>query len=327
MIRIGVECESSEGDSWGIGRTVTGLLNELAKRPELSREFRFIYYYKKNIPSFSLYYYIILPIRIFFDQPDIVYFPNYMLPYGIFCKTIVALTENLYHERHGSTLPWRYRLAYKIFGTHAARKATMINVYSHTSGGEVARLFGIKPERIFVNYLGIYPPTPLYSKGGLRGKYVLYVGQMFPRRHARETILACEQLGVKLIMVGVDKYAPPLIGKRGLGGDSEWYERVSDEKLQELYANARLFVYVSDTEAFGLPPLEALAHGVRPIVADTPISHELFGDDAIYTQPTVDGIVDAIRRGLASAKPEPGIKFTWQAHADRFIELCRKLAN
>ena len=157
--------------------------------------------------------------------------------------------------------------------------------------------------------------------------YILYVGQMFPRRHARETILACNKLGVKLILVGVDKYTPPLIGKRGLGGDSEWHERVSDEKLEELYKNARLFVYVSDSEAFGLPPLEALAHGGRPVAADTDISHELFGDDAIYAQPTVEGIADAIRRGLASTKPAPVIKFTWQAHTDRFLELCKKLAR
>ncbi len=152
---IGIECESSEGDSWGIGRTVTELLKELAKRPELKNEFKFIYYYKKNIPSFSLYYYIYLPIKIFFTKPDIVFFPNYMLPFGIFCKTIVTLTEDLYHEMYGSTLPWRYKLAYKIFGTHAARQATMINVYSQTSGKKVSRLFGIDPKRIFVNYLGV----------------------------------------------------------------------------------------------------------------------------------------------------------------------------
>ena len=230
MIRIGVECESSEGDSWGIGRTVTGLLNELAKRPELSREFRFIYYYKKNIPSFSLYYYIILPIKIFFTKPDIVFFPNYMLPFGIFCKTIVTLTEDLYREMHGHDIPWHYRMAYKIFSGHAARKATIINVYSQTSGKEVGRLFGIENKRIFVNYLGVQANEAKVANEAKN--YILYVGQAFPRRHLKETMLACEKLGVKLIAVGTGKH-----------------DRVSNEKLEELYRNARLSVYVSDTEA------------------------------------------------------------------------------
>jgi len=88
-------------------------------------------------------------------KPDIVYFPNYMLPFGIFCKTIVALTEDLYQEMNGKNLPFRYRLAYKIFSTHAARKATAITVYSKTSGKNVSRLFGIDPKRIHVNYLGV----------------------------------------------------------------------------------------------------------------------------------------------------------------------------
>ena len=155
MITIGIECESAEGDSWGIGRTVKELISEIERRPELKSEFRFIYYYKKNIPSFSLYYYIILPIKIWLTKPDIVFFPNYMLPYGVFCKTIVTLTEDLHREMNGNDLSWRYRIAYKVFSTHAARKATMINAYSKTSGREVAKLFGIDSKRIFVNYLGI----------------------------------------------------------------------------------------------------------------------------------------------------------------------------
>ncbi|MEK7616028.1 MAG: glycosyltransferase [Patescibacteria group bacterium] len=313
MIKIGIECESGEGDSWGIGRTVKELIKNLPK----TEEFKFIYYYKGKIPSFSLYYYIILPIKIWLTKPDIVFFPNYMLPYGIFCKTIVALTEDLHREMHGKDLPFRYRLAYKIFSNHAARKATMISVYSKTSGKNVAKLFGIDSRRIFVNYLGITPSSPPYDKG--EGGYVLYVGQMFPRRHARETILACKKLGVKLIVVGVDKYNPKL------NLDVEYYERVTDEKLEELYKNARLFVYVSDTEAFGLPPLEALARGVRPVVADTDVAHELLGDYAIYCQPTVDGIADGISRGLAMPKPALTNNFSWKAHTDRFLQLCRNM--
>ncbi len=152
--------------------------------------------------------------------------------------------------------------------------------------------------------------------------YILYVGQMFPRRHAKETMLASKKSGVRLVMVGVDKY-PEKLDFTGI----EHYDRVSDEKLEELYQNARLFVYVSDTEAFGLPPLEALARGVRPVVADTDISHELFGEDAVYATLSVDGIAAAIQQGLALPKPQPVLKFTWKDHTDRFLELCRNITN
>lgn len=151
--------------------------------------------------------------------------------------------------------------------------------------------------------------------------YILYVGQMFPRRHAKETILASRKLDVRLVMIGIDKY-PEKLDFTGI----EHYDRVSDEKLEELYKNARLFVYVSDTEAFGLPPLEALAHGVRPIVADAPVSHELLGDNAIYTQPDVDSIANAIQNGLSMPPlPGPVVRFTWRAHTDRFLAECSSI--
>jgi len=119
--------------------------------------------------------------------------------------------------------------------------------------------------------------------------------------------------------VGVDKYKPKL------DIDIEHYERVSEERLEELYENARLFVYVSDIEAFGLPPLEALAHGVRPVVADTEVAHELFGDKAIYSGTSVDDIANAIKRGLEMPKPRPINKFSWKDHTDRFLKLCRQI--
>ena len=50
------------------------------------------------------------------------------------------------------------------------------------------------------------------------GDYILYVGQAFPRRHLRETLLAFEKispqyLDLKFIAIGNDKYNPPIIEK------------------------------------------------------------------------------------------------------------------
>ena len=136
--------------------------------------------------------------------------------------------------------------------------------------------------------------------------YILFVGQALPRRHLNDVKLAIERI--------------PDISLRVVT------ERVSDAELAELYKNAKALVYVSDCEAFGLPPLEALAYGTTPIVADTPVSRELLGDDAVYCQPTVDGIADGIRRALVK-KVEPKIRFTWSDYTDRFVSLCKKIAS
>ena len=54
--------------------------------------------------------------------------------------------------------------------------------------------------------------------------------------------------------------------------------------MAKLYANARAVIYISDREAFGLPPVEALAYGTPAIVANQPITHEIFGNNAFFVR-------------------------------------------
>lgn len=60
---------------------------------------------------------------------------------------------------------------------------------------------------------------------------------------------------------------------------------VTDGELAWLYAHARLFVYLSLDEGFGLPPLEALNFGCPVLVSDLPVFHETLGEQATYTDP------------------------------------------
>ena len=53
-----------------------------------------------------------------------------------------------------------------------------------------------------------------------------------------------------------------------------------------------------NTKAWALTPLEALAAGLPPVVADTPVSRETLGDAALLVKP---GDVDATARALELA--------------------------
>src|SRR3989344_2309439 len=99
MKRIGIECESIENDSWGVARLTNKLLEEISRRPELQKKFEFYLYFKSKIPdytylenpifkkkivklpvvpsSFSLYYYLYLPIFLWFKRVDVMFFRNY----------------------------------------------------------------------------------------------------------------------------------------------------------------------------------------------------------------------------------------------------------
>lgn len=372
MYQIGIECESIEDDSWGVGRITNELLRELANRPELQKDYRFHLYFKSRIPdydylksplfvkhlvripflpdSFSLYCYIYLPILSWFKHLDLMYFPNYMLPIFFGRKSIVVTTNDVYREMHNKDLPWRYRLAYYIFATWAAKHATRLMTISEAAKTEILALFKIKPERVSVNYLAVnssLDPKP-YSLNPI-SPYLLYVGQAFPRRHLRETMLAFEKIAphfqnLKLFAVGQDKYRPAIIESlrqtinQRLGSERIiHHNRVSETDLANLYQHARLVIYLSDSEAFGLPPLEGLANGSIPVVADVALNKEIYGESgAIFVKDPydieavastlTDGLENQAKRSAITAQRESiTSRFTWQKHTTRWLEIVREI--
>ena len=165
----------------------------------------------------------------------------------------------------------------------------------------------------------------------------------------KETILAFEKIAegfgdLKLIVIGPDKYPPagragekPVIkslvseinGK--LGREAIVHkDYVKDDELVELYAGAKALVYVSDREAFGLPPMEALSFGVPPVIMDNELGHELFGEYAVYSKSgNIEDITEAMKEALnneqkaskiKSEGPEFVKKYNWKNFANKFFE-------
>ncbi|KKT82443.1 MAG: hypothetical protein A3B99_00275 [Candidatus Yanofskybacteria bacterium RIFCSPHIGHO2_02_FULL_44_12b] len=367
MLKIGIECENLEDSKsrWGIGQITLNLLKEYAANPEWQKKYKLYLYFKKRIPdddffkihnskfiirvsgvpSFNIYYHLLMPLRAMIDRIDWMFFPAYQLPPLYLRKSIVVLTPDVYYEYKQGNLPLRYRLSYRLFTNWAAWFATKILAISETSKKEVANLYWINPKRIFVSHLGISSDQNIEnSKLKIENStYILYVGQMFPRRHARETILAFQKIAyefpdLKLILVGTDKYRPAIIRELvEIMNQKLKSERIiyfdyleKREDIEKLYTGARALVYVSDREAFGLPPMEALAFGVSPVIMDNELGHELFGDYAFYSKDGgADGIIRSVRQALTDGQKIQKIKsegpkfvkrYSWKGFTERFFE-------
>lgn len=373
MIKLGIECENLEDPKsrWGVGQVTLNLLKEYATNLEWQKKYKLYLYFKKTIPndeilgnpifvkrvlgfsSFNIFYHILMPLRAMADRLDWMFFPAYQLPPLYLGKSIVMLTQDVYYEYKYGSLPFRYKLSYRIFTNWAARFATKILAISETSKKEIARLYRINPNKIFVGYLGVSQlndqslKTKALDLRPLAFSYILYVGQMFPRRHARETILTFKQIvsefpDLKLITVGTDKYNPPVIKElvrntnKFLGGERIIYYDYIEKRgeLENLYSGARALVYVSDREAFGLPPMEALSFGVPPVVMDNELGHELFNEYAFYSKSgSVDDITSAIKQALTDQQKIDKIKsegsefvkkYNWNNFAKIFFENVNK---
>ena len=77
---------------------------------------------------------------------------------------------------------------------------------------------------------------------------------------------------------------------------------VDDATLDALYAQAALFVFSSRYEGFGLPPLEAMAHGTPVVTSRASSLPEIAGEAALYVDPyDVDDIATAVKTITADA--------------------------
>jgi alpha-1,3-rhamnosyl/mannosyltransferase len=193
---------------------------------------------------------------------------------------------------------------------------------------EVIEYFGWPAERVTSVNLGVSasfaPRSPAELLAGLRhyglaaGAYCLCVSTIEPRKGIGNLLAAYSRLPEAV------RNAHPLVLVGGVGWRSEhlhlaietgqkagWLRYlgfVPECDLPLLYAGARLFVYPSSYEGFGLPVVEAMASGVPVITSDRSCLPEVAGGAAKLINP--DDVV-----GLSTAIESCLLDLNWQAQA------------
>jgi glycosyltransferase involved in cell wall biosynthesis len=203
-----------------------------------------------------------------------------------------------------------------------------------------AEAAGIAPERLRLVPLGIDPvttPTPdevdtVRRRLGLAGPYLLFVGTLEPRKNLRRLVEAVELLppGLELVVVG-----PRGWGTQAPGASprARWLGFVDEATKAALYAAADVVCYPSIREGFGLPVLEAMAHGAPVVTGRGTATAEVAGDAAVLVDPfeakaIADGIREALARRdeLAAAGPVRAAAYTWDATAELVVAAYREVA-
>lgn len=150
---------------------------------------------------------------------------------------------------------------------------------------------------------------------GVRQPYLLHVGTLYSRRNVGTLIEAVTPLLLarqawQTVVVGRNRTNPhedlegamAAVNARAGRTAIVHLPLVSDEDLEVLYAAAGTFVYLSTLEGFGIPPLEAMAHGV-PVVSTTGGSlREITPGAAVVVDP---GDVGAVRAAIAALLDDP----------------------
>jgi alpha-1,3-rhamnosyl/mannosyltransferase len=266
----------------------------------------------------------------------------------------VVTVHDLSWIRHPETHPAERVSVMNKLMPRVVKDAAHIVVDSEFVRGEVLSHYGVAPERVTTVLLGVAPSfrpmgaaecAPVLSAQGLRhGEYQLAVGTLEPRKNLATVIAAFSQLPqalrqrYPLVIVGMNGWGmdrfPDALRQLISRGEVKLTGYVPQQDLPMLYAGARLFVYPSIYEGFGLPPLEAMACGVPVIVSRRASLPEVVGDAGILVEAMDDAHIcrqmqslleDDARHGeLSRAGLAQASRFTWRQCALETLAVYRK---
>lgn len=229
----------------------------------------------------------------------------------------------------------------------SVRSADHVLAVSDHARSDIVSKFGIDGGKITVvphGPGGIQTTTEESSP--IDGPYLFFVGSLRPHKNLDTLVDAYIELRsrtgettAKLAIAGAE-YGDSLTELREripkpYQNDVEFLGRVDDETLATLYAHATAFVYPSLYEGFGLPPLEAMAHGTPVIASNRTSIPEVVGDAGVYIDPTdKNDLADALERVLTSQSLRERLRekgqqryqeFSWERTARETLAVYEQL--
>jgi glycosyltransferase involved in cell wall biosynthesis len=295
---------------------------------------------------------------------DVVHIPHlFWIPRGLPCPYVVTvhdLLEHMYGAHNGSTL--RRSLHFQLT-RRALSKAARVLAVSQFTKSEIEKLFAIPGGRIEVVHNAIDErflrghATPsdlelIAQRYLVNYPFLLYAGAIRPHKNVVRIIEAFSALktelekehvmtDLKLIIIGDDLSSHPdlrrTVIRSGVQNDVRFLGFVPIEVLRIFYDVAQVFVFPSLYEGFGLPPLEAMAHGTPVVTSNTSSLPEVTGNAAVLVNPEN---VFEIRRALHKALLDSALRarmeqrgyeqaqrFSWTTSVERILEIYREVAG
>jgi glycosyltransferase involved in cell wall biosynthesis len=280
--------------------------------------------------------------------------PYYLMPYRPGIPTVMTVYD-LIPLRFPQFVSARARLLFRLAMTLALRASDQVIAISEATQRDLHRLFHLSKEKIQVIPLAagenFHPPAReeierVRAQYNLPDEYVLYLGINKPHKNLPRLVEAWAHLtrqpafgDEKLVIAGAwDPRYPQvkqLAARLNLTQAIIFLGSIPEADLPALFGAARLFVFPSLYEGFGLPVLEALSCGTPVACSHTASLPEVAGEAAIYFDPAgPDRIAEVLAKTLNNAPLledlrarglERAGKFSWRRTAQQTVQVYRQV--
>ena len=240
-----------------------------------------------KIKIFSLKEFFSFPVKII-NKCDIFYTPNYNIPGGIKIPVYSTIHDVVFLDING-IVGKLGRIIRKYFLKRAVEISKKIFTVSEFSKKRIEYYFGSK-KKIIVTYNGLSEHIKRYKpkKKESNKEYIIFVGNIKKHKGLKILIEAYNKAkkrgySKKLVIVGnylnfktKDKYVIDMLQTIEKDKDIIFTGYLKNEELLDWISNSKNLIQPSLYEGFGIPPLEALALGVQPIISDIEVFKEIY---------------------------------------------------
>lgn len=310
---------------------------------------------KKNVLPRLIGKYLEYPLRVLFStNAETIHFLDhssaYLIPFAKFRgkKVLVTLHDLIPLRFPGGMTPVQVRRFQK--NVNYLKSADKVISVSDYTKREAVELLGIDPDKIIVNPCG----CPDLAKGeddrispplrGLKSEdsiVIFSIGSELERKNLQFLPEVLKELSqrsdkkITLLRAG-DFLSNELREKLEdvlVNGELIELGFVSEAKKNECYRVADVVFFPSLYEGFGLPVIEAFAHGTAVACSDQSSLPEVGGDLAHYFPPS--NINEAVEAVISAANSNEQVQkqarinysksFSWEKHVQKIIEVATRL--
>jgi alpha-1,3-rhamnosyl/mannosyltransferase len=286
-----------------------------------------------------------LPVRAHRRGASVVHHAGGTMPVVRNCPGLVTI-----HDLQPLLRPDRFSRSKRAYlGRRvppSVREAQLVLVLTRETGNAVIAL-GADPERVLV----VPPGVDLALSGGpdvraaygIDGPFFLYPAITYEHKNHAFLVRAFASVAVRrpeaqLVFTGgageVEAEVAALIDELGLASRVLRLGRIPRGDLESLYQHAVALAFPSTFEGFGMPVLEAMAHGCPVVAAHTTAVPEVAGDAGWLLPPddleawarALERLLDdaADRARLATTARDRAAEFTWAQTTDAIDGAYRR---
>jgi len=286
---------------------------------------------------------------IFLKPVDLTLFPNFATWPEMKSKYKIVTIHDLTYLYFPEFIEKKNLSYLKRVIPASIKRADYILTVSETVKDELVKEFNIQSDKCLVTYV---PPDMMYYEeqknncdlhlkyGTPKNKYILFVGNLEPRKNLSCLIKAYQSLDkkikseYKLVIAGNKGWNLDILTDTPLNEDSNniiLTGFVDSLDMPNLYRQAAIFVMPSLYEGFGIPILESMASHTPVITSDIPVLRETGGKAALYFDPkNPTDLGEKIKSLLINKKLQNKLvrlgddninRFSWDDNVEKIVNL------